>query len=63
MFDIVFVQLEVILRTMNNFVEIVAVAEHSFIIAHVKNEESKKQPFQIYFPVKLADGRMSVKKG
>ena len=47
---------------MNKFVEIVAVAERYFIIAHSKNKELKKQPFQICFPVKLADGRMSIKK-
>ena len=27
-----------------------------------KNQESRKQPFQIYFPVKLADERMSIKR-
>ena len=48
---------------MNKFVEIVALAERYFIIAHVKNKESKKQPFQICFPGKLADGRMPIKKG
>ena len=32
------------------------------VIAHVKNKESKKQPFRIFLPVKLADGRMSIKK-
>ena len=47
----------------NKFVEIVAVEEHCSIMAHVKNKESKKQPFRIRFPVKLADGRISVKKG
>ena len=48
---------------MNKSVEILAFAERYFIIAHVKNKESKKQPFQIYFRVKLAKGRMSIKKG
>ena len=36
MFDIVFVQLGVIARTRNNFVEIAAVAERYLIIIHVK---------------------------
>ena len=36
MFNIVFAQLEVIPRKQNKFVEIVAVAERYFIIAHVK---------------------------
>ena len=45
MFDIVFAQLAVIPRIRNRFVEIVAVAEHYFIIAHVPDKESKKQPF------------------
>ena len=27
-----------------------------------KNKESKKQPLQIYLSVKLADGRISIKK-
>ena len=44
-FDIVFAQLAVIPRIRNRFVEIVAVAEHYFIIAHVPDKESKKQPF------------------
>ena len=43
-FDIVFVQLVVIPRKMNMFVEIVAVAESYLITGGVKNEESKKQP-------------------
>ena len=45
MFDIVFAQLAVIPRIRNRFVEIVAVAEQYFIIAHVTDKESKKQPF------------------
>ena len=49
-------------RTRNKFFEIVAVAECYLISNHVKNKESKKQPFQICLPVKLADGRMSMKK-
>ena len=39
-----FAQLGVIARIRNKFVEIVAVAERYFMIAHVKNKESKKQP-------------------
>ena len=50
-FDIVFVQLGVIPRTRNKFVEIVAVAERYLIITHFKNKESKKQPFRIWLPV------------
>ena len=52
MFDIMFAQLGVILRTSDKFVEIVAFAERYFILVHVKNKESKKQPFQISRPVK-----------
>ena len=59
-FDIAFAQLEVIPRTENKFAETVAVAECYLITNHVKI--SKKQPFWICLPVKLADGRMSVKK-
>ena len=36
-------------------------AERYFIIAHVKNKETKKQSFRICLPGKLADGRMSIK--
>ena len=46
-----FVQLGVIARTRNNFVEIKAVTEGYLIITHVKNKESKKQPFRISLPV------------
>ena len=56
-FDIMIAQLGVITRTRNKFVEIAAVAECYLIITHVKNKESKKQPFQIYLPVNLANGR------
>ena len=50
-FDIVSAQLEVIPRTRNKFVKIVAVAERYLIITHVKkNKEPKKQPFQICLP-------------
>ena len=59
-FDIGFVQLGVIPRTKNEFVEIVTVAECYLITNYVK--VSKKYPFRICLPVKLADGRMSVKK-
>ena len=61
-FDIAFAQLGVIPRTRNKFVEIVAVAERYLIPNHVWNKESKKKPFKIFLPVKLADGRMSMKK-
>ena len=57
-FDIAFAQLGIIPKTKSKFVEIVAVAECYLIRNHVK----KKQPFQKCLPVKLADGRMSVKK-
>ena len=63
MFDIAFAQLRVIPRTRNKFVEVVAVAKRDFIIAHVKNKESKKHPFRICLPVKLADEKTSIKKG
>ena len=46
----------------NKFVDIVVVVERYLIIAHVKNKESKKRPFWISLPVKLADRKMSVKK-
>ena len=41
----------------------VLVAKRYFVIAHVKNKGSKKQPYRIRLPVKLADGRRSIKKG
>ena len=63
MSDIVFAKSGVIPRTRNKFVEIVTVAGPYFIIAHLKNEESKKQPFRICLPVKLADGRILKKRG
>ena len=61
-FDIVFPQLEIIPRTRNKFVEIVAVAERYLIITHVKNKESKQLPFRICLHVKLAEGRISKKR-
>ena len=61
-FDIAFAQLGVIPRTRKRFDEIVAVAECYLISNHVKNKESMKQPFQLCLPVKLGDGRMSMKK-
>ena len=61
-FHIVFTQLGVIPTTRNKFVKIIAVAECYLIIIHVKNRESKKQPFGIYLPVKLGDGGMPIKK-
>ena len=45
MFNIVFAQLGIIPRTKNKFTEIVALAERYFLITHIKNKESKKQPF------------------
>ena len=53
-------QLEVIPRTKNKFVEMVSIAECYLNTNHVKI--SMKQPFRICIPVKLADERMSVKK-
>ena len=47
-------------RTRNKFAEIVAVAECYLIRNHVKNKESKKQ--RMCVSVKLADGKMSMKK-
>ena len=61
-FDNAFAQLGVTLRTRNRFDEIVAVAVCYLISNHVKNKESKKQPFQICLHMKLADGSMSMKK-
>ena len=61
-FNIVFAQLGVISRTKSRFVEIVAVEKRYLITTHVKNEESKMQPFRICLPVQLADGRMLIKK-
>ena len=62
MFDIAFARLGIIPKTRNKFVETVAVAERYLIITHVKYKESKKQPMRIYLPVKLADGRISIRK-
>ena len=61
-FDIAFAQLGATPRARNRFDQIVTASEYYLISKHVKNKESKKQLFQIYFPVKLADGRMSMKK-
>ena len=49
MFDIVFALVEVISKTRNRFDEKVAV--------------TLPNSFQICFPVKFADGRMSIKRG
>ena len=57
-FDVEFAHLGVIRRARNKFVEIVAAAEHYFIISHVKNKESKNESFRICLAVKLADGRI-----
>ena len=61
-FNIVFAQLGVISRTKSRFVKIVAVEERYLITTHVKNEESKMQPFRICLPLQLVDGRMLIKK-
>ena len=55
--DIAFAQLGVI-----KFVEIVDVVECCLIITDVQSNESKKQLFRIYHPVKVAYRIMSVKK-
>ena len=57
-----FAQLGVIIKIRNQVAETVAVAESYLIINSCKNKESKKPPLRIYLPVKLADGRMSIKK-
>ena len=44
------------------FAEIVAITECSLIITDLQNKESRKQPFRKNLPVKLVDGRMSVKE-
>ena len=60
-FDIAFVQFIVISRINNKLVEIVAVAECYLIVNHVKKYQ-RTDIFRICLPVKLADGRISVKK-
>ena len=50
-------------RTRNNFFENVAVAKPYLIITNVQNKKLKRQLFQIYLPVKLAYGAISMKKG
>ena len=55
-----FAQLGVIPGTRNKFVEMVAAAVSYLSITHVKNKESKKQPFGTY--LYLSDGRISIKK-
>ena len=62
MFDIAFARLGIIPKTRNKFVERVALAERYLIITHVKYKESEKQPMRVYLPVKLADGRISIRK-
>ena len=61
-FDMALVQLWVITKT-KKFVAIVTVCrvslDYNLVIT---NKESKKQLFRIYLPVKLADGKMSIKK-
>ena len=62
-FDIVFELLGVIRRTNKKIVEIVSASEFYLIINPLKkNKESKKQLFRLYLPVKLAEGKMSMKK-
>ena len=61
-FDIEFARLGIIPTTKNKFVEIVAIAECYLVTNHVKNKESKKQPFRICLPAKLADRRMLIKR-
>ena len=46
-----------------NFFEKVAVAKPHLIVTNVRNTKSKKQLLQIYLPVKLAYGTISIKKG
>ena len=46
MFQYVFAESELILRTRNKFVEIVSVLEHGLVITHVRNSELKKQLFR-----------------
>ena len=60
-FDVAFAQLGVIPRTKNKFVEIVVAAECYLITNLVKNIKEAAVP-NVKLPVKLADGRMSVKK-
>ena len=60
-FDIVFAPLGV-MTTTNKIVEIAAASECYLIINLLKNKESKKQLFRIYLPVKLAEGKISMKK-
>ena len=59
-FDFAFAQFVVIQRTKSKFVKIVAVAECYLITNHVKNIKEVVVPN--FLPVKLTDGRMSVKK-
>ena len=50
-------------RTRNNFFENVAVVKPYLIITIVQNKKLKRQLFQIYLPVELAYGAISIKKG
>ena len=58
-----FTQLGVIPRAKNKIFETVVVAERCSVRTHVKSKESKNQLFLTNLPVKLANGRMSIKKG
>ena len=50
-------------RTRNNFFENVAVAKPYLITTNVQKKKLKRELFQIYLPVKLAYGAISMKKG
>ena len=47
-FDITFIQLGVITRTRNKFVQIVAVVERCLIITDIQNNESKEEKISSY---------------
>ena len=57
-----FAKLRVITRTRKKFAEIVTVAERYLFIQHVRKKETKKYALRIYVPVKLADGKISMKR-
>ena len=61
-FNIVSAPLGLITRTSNKIVEIVVTSECYLIINPLKNKKSKNYHFRIHLPVKLADGKMSMKK-
>ena len=43
-------------------VEMVAVADGYLIVTDAQNKESKKQPFRIYLPVRLPDGKLLIER-